>query len=93
MPIAGTLPTPLIVGLGEAARIAKEDMHLDSVRPVHIEYSKSVLLRDMSAYTRLQAWVIRLGNRLRERIMAQIPDVVLNGDADVRFATMNLHIQ
>lgn len=58
---SGTLPTPLIVGLGEAARIAKEDMHLDS------------------------AWVIRLGNRLREGIMAQIPDVVLNGDADSRY--------
>jgi cysteine desulfurase len=31
---SGTLPTPLCVGLGEAAKIAKEDMHFDNA---HIE--------------------------------------------------------
>lgn len=29
---SGTLPTPLVVGMGEAARIAKEDLHYDLAR-------------------------------------------------------------
>ncbi len=29
---SGTLPTPLVVGLGEAARIAKEEMHMEAER-------------------------------------------------------------
>lgn len=33
---SGTLPTPLVVGLGEAARIAKEDMQKDNDRIRHL---------------------------------------------------------
>jgi len=58
---SGTLATPLVVGFGEACRIAEEDMESDTA---HVEH---------------------LSNILRKGILEDIPDVVLNGDAEHRY--------
>jgi len=58
---SGTLPSQLIVGLGEACRIAQNEMKFD------------------------HEWVTYLGHRLKDGIMSQIPDVVLNGDNEKRY--------
>lgn len=58
---SGTLPTPLVVGLGSACRIAKEELQRDSVR---IKY---------------------LYDRLVEGLFKRIPNIVLNGDPNLRY--------
>lgn len=58
---SGTLPHPLIAGLGVACEIAQKDMTAD------------------------RKWVDHLSNRLKDGIMSQIPEVILNGDADKRY--------
>ncbi len=57
---SGTLPAPLVVGLGEAARIAKAEMAMDHEK---IKY---------------------LSNKLYNAIVAEVPDVFLNGDKEQR---------
>lgn len=56
---SGTLPTPLVVGLGEAAAIASREMQQDA------------------AHTR------RLRERFLEKVLANVPDVHLNGDPEL----------
>ncbi|KAK7114717.1 cysteine desulfurase-like isoform X2 [Littorina saxatilis] len=55
---SGTVPTPLVVGLGAACEVAGKEMEYDSK---HIEM---------------------LSNRLVNRIMAECPSVIRNGDKD-----------
>lgn len=57
---SGTLPTPLVVGLGEAASIAKQEMQKD------------------------YAHVKRLSDKFYNAIVANVPDVYLNGDKEKR---------
>jgi len=57
---SGTLPAPLIVGLGEACRLAAAEMTDEAVR-----------LAD-------------LRRRLLERLVADIPGIAINGNADAR---------
>ena len=57
---SGTLPTPLCVGLGEACRIAQEEMGAEAER-LHM-----------------------LSNRFYQAIMAELPEVYLNGDPNQR---------
>lgn len=65
---SGTLPTPLVVGLGEACRIARLEREA--------EMPRLAALRD----------------RLRARLEAAIPGLVLNGAADGRLAC-NLNVR
>lgn len=58
---SGTLPTAIVVGFGEAARIARAEMEYDL------------------AHTK------RLSDRLYKGVTEEVPDVVLNGNRDVRF--------
>lgn len=55
---SGTVPTPLVVGLGEACELAGREMEYDSK---HIQ---------------------KLSKRLIDRIMAECPQVIRNGDPD-----------
>ncbi|KJV68819.1 IscS subfamily cysteine desulfurase [Candidatus Neoehrlichia procyonis] len=57
---SGTVPTPLAVGLGEAARIAQQEMQEESIR------------------------LKKLRDILYNKIVNNIPYVVLNGDYDQR---------
>ncbi len=57
---SGTVPTPLAVGLGEAAAIAKKDMAIENER------------------------IRALSDRFYNAVVAQIPDIFLNGDKDNR---------
>jgi cysteine desulfurase len=52
---SGTLPVPLIVGLGRAAELAREGLASDAPR------------------------VRRLRDRLLDRVLASVPDVIVNG--------------
>ncbi|KAK1800004.1 hypothetical protein P4O66_006505 [Electrophorus voltai] len=58
---SGTVPTPLVVGLGAACQIAQQEMEYDHGR------------------------VSELANRLVQRIMSDVPYVILNGDAEQRY--------
>jgi len=58
---SGTLPTSLIVGLGEACKVAAKEMESDSQH------------------------VRKLYDRLYSKITQELPDVVLNGDAQSRY--------
>ncbi|KAG9509627.1 Cysteine desulfurase, mitochondrial [Fragariocoptes setiger] len=53
---SGTVPTPLVVGLGAACEISLQEMDYD------------------------HEWVTKLSNRLLERVQAEIPHVIRNGD-------------
>jgi len=53
---SGTVPTPLVVGMGAACRVAQEEMEYDSAR------------------------VEKLANRLIDKVMAECPQVIRNGD-------------
>nr|KAG5712636.1 hypothetical protein BaRGS_029691 [Batillaria attramentaria] len=55
---SGTVPTPLVVGLGAACELAGKEMEYDSKR------------------------ITELSNRLVNRIMAECPQVVRNGDPE-----------
>ncbi|XP_070575777.1 cysteine desulfurase-like [Ptychodera flava] len=55
---SGTLPAPLVVGLGAACEIAQEEMEYD--------------------HKRIKA----LSDRLVNRIMSEVPQVIRNGDAE-----------
>lgn len=57
---SGTLNVPGIVGMGEAARLAKAEMADESAR------------------------LGKLRDRLQERILAVLPDAVINGDIEAR---------
>lgn len=57
---SGTLPTPLVVGLGKAAEIARKEMREDNER------------------------ITRLSQKLYNAIVANVPDVYLNGDKEKR---------
>jgi cysteine desulfurase len=59
---SGTLPAPLIVGLGEACRLAQQEMADEAVR------------------------IGSLRARLADRLVADIPDVVINGSLSSRIA-------
>jgi len=61
---SGTLNVPGIVGMGEAARIAKAEMATE--------------------IPRIQA----LRDRLQQRLLARLPDAVLNGDEAARLPTL-----
>ncbi|XP_015220560.2 cysteine desulfurase [Lepisosteus oculatus] len=58
---SGTVPTPLVVGLGAACEIAQQEMQYDHRR------------------------ISMLADRLLGKIMAGIPDVVMNGDPEKRY--------
>ena len=58
---SGTVPTPLAVGLGEACRIAKEEMEYD------------------------HAYISRLSERFKNKIMSELEDVIFNGDPDTNY--------
>lgn len=64
---SGTVPTPLVVGLGEAAAIARREMVEESER------------------------VTRLSKKLYDGIVANVPDVFLNGDKEQRISS-NLNV-
>ncbi|XP_016099406.1 cysteine desulfurase, mitochondrial-like isoform X1 [Sinocyclocheilus grahami] len=58
---SGTVPTPLVVGLGAACEIAQQELEYD------------------------HKCVTVLANRLVQKIVSEIPDVVMNGDPDQRY--------
>ena len=58
---SGTVPTPLAVGLGEACRIAKEEMEYD------------------------HAYISKLSERFKNKIMSELEDVIFNGDPDTNY--------
>uniref|UniRef100_A0A673HD50 cysteine desulfurase n=1 Tax=Sinocyclocheilus rhinocerous TaxID=307959 RepID=A0A673HD50_9TELE len=58
---SGTVPTPLVVGLGAACEIAQQELEYD------------------------HKCVTVLANRLVQKIVSEIPDVVKNGDPDQRY--------
>ncbi|XP_037535604.1 cysteine desulfurase, mitochondrial [Nematolebias whitei] len=58
---SGTVPTPLVVGLGAACSIAQKEMEYDHQR------------------------VSMLANRLVQKIMSEIPQVIMNGDPEQRY--------
>ncbi|XP_059561999.1 cysteine desulfurase [Myotis daubentonii] len=53
---SGTVPTPLVVGLGAACEVAQQEMEYDHKR------------------------ISKLAERLIQKIMKSLPDVVMNGD-------------
>ncbi|KAI0212032.1 Cysteine desulfurase, mitochondrial [Lamellibrachia satsuma] len=55
---SGTVPTPLVVGIGAACALAQEEMEYDSRR------------------------IKMLSQRLLDKIMANIPEVIRNGDSE-----------
>ncbi|KAK2188931.1 hypothetical protein NP493_119g03036 [Ridgeia piscesae] len=55
---SGTVPTPLVVGIGSACALAQEEMEYDSRR------------------------IRMLSQRLLDKIMTNIPDVIRNGDSE-----------
>ncbi|XP_028667834.1 cysteine desulfurase, mitochondrial [Erpetoichthys calabaricus] len=59
---SGTVPTALVVGLGAACEIAKQEMESDHKR------------------------IKMLSERLVQKIMSEIPDVVMNGDPEQRYS-------
>lgn len=59
---SGTLPAPLCVGMGEACRVAREDMPAESER------------------------IRMLAQKLHNGVNERIPDVILNGDPEKRYA-------
>ncbi|XP_056294001.1 cysteine desulfurase, mitochondrial [Pseudoliparis swirei] len=59
---SGTVPTPLVVGLGAACSVAQQEMEYDHDR------------------------VSMLANRLVQKITSELPDVIMNGDAEQRYA-------
>ncbi|XP_017286912.1 cysteine desulfurase, mitochondrial [Kryptolebias marmoratus] len=58
---SGTVPTPLVVGLGAACSVAQKEMEYDHQR------------------------VSMLANRLVQKIMSEIPEVIMNGDPEQRY--------
>ncbi|XP_022264876.1 cysteine desulfurase, mitochondrial isoform X2 [Canis lupus familiaris] len=55
---SGTVPTPLVVGLGAACEVAQQEMEYDHKR------------------------ISKLADRLTQKIMKSLPDVVMNGDPE-----------
>lgn len=55
---SGTVPTPLVVGLGAACEVAQQEMEYD------------------------HKWISKLSERLVQKIMKNLPDVVMNGDPE-----------
>ncbi|XP_054429802.1 cysteine desulfurase isoform X1 [Pteronotus mesoamericanus] len=55
---SGTVPTPLVVGLGAACEVAQQEMEYDHKR------------------------ISKLAERLTQKIMKSLPDVVMNGDPE-----------
>ncbi|KAM6163839.1 cysteine desulfurase [Rhynchocyon petersi] len=55
---SGTVPTPLVVGLGAACEVAQQEMQYDHER------------------------ISKLAERLIQKIMKSLPDVVMNGDPE-----------
>uniref|UniRef100_A0AC11AZ10 NFS1 cysteine desulfurase n=1 Tax=Ovis aries TaxID=9940 RepID=A0AC11AZ10_SHEEP len=55
---SGTVPTPLVVGLGAACEVAQQEMEYDHKR------------------------ISKLAERLIQKIMKSLPDVVMNGDPE-----------
>uniref|UniRef100_A0A673TMZ3 cysteine desulfurase n=1 Tax=Suricata suricatta TaxID=37032 RepID=A0A673TMZ3_SURSU len=55
---SGTVPTPLVVGLGAACEVAQQEMEYDHKR------------------------ISKLAERLTQKIMNSLPDVVMNGDPE-----------
>uniref|UniRef100_A0A8C8YMZ5 Cysteine desulfurase n=1 Tax=Prolemur simus TaxID=1328070 RepID=A0A8C8YMZ5_PROSS len=55
---SGTVPTPLVVGLGAACEVAQQEMEYDHKR------------------------ISKLSERLIQKIMKSLPDVVMNGDPE-----------
>nr|XP_020466874.1 cysteine desulfurase, mitochondrial [Monopterus albus] len=58
---SGTVPTPLVVGLGAACSVAQQEMEYDHCR------------------------VSMLAKRLVQKIMSEVPDVIMNGDPEQRY--------
>lgn len=96
---SGTVPTPLAVGLGAACSIAQQEME---VKKRNKEKNPPKV---NSAVRRSDSWclclcpgqqydhqrVSMLANRLVQKIMSAIPDVVMNGDPSQRYPGTYTH--
>uniref|UniRef100_A0A5F9CSC4 Cysteine desulfurase n=1 Tax=Oryctolagus cuniculus TaxID=9986 RepID=A0A5F9CSC4_RABIT len=58
---SGTVPTPLVVGMGAACEVAQQEMEYDHER------------------------ISKLAERLTQKIMKSLPDVVMNGDPEQHY--------
>ncbi|TWW62820.1 Cysteine desulfurase, mitochondrial [Takifugu flavidus] len=87
---SGTVPTPLAVGLGAACSVAQQEIE---VKPTIIPWKVTDMVarsdpRCLCLCTGEQydhQRVSMLANRLVQKIMSAIPDVVMNGDPNQRY--------
>lgn len=93
---SGTVPTPLAVGLGAACSIAQQEME---VKPTIIPWKVNGMMApsDPSCLCLCMGEqydhqrVSMLANRLVQKIMSAIPDVVMNGDPNQRYPGTHTH--
>lgn len=85
---SGTVPTPLVVGLGAACSIAQQEMEVKNKQTKQPKIWKQNLILWYIVYVYLQndhQRVTMLANRLVQKILSTIPDVVMNGDPEQRY--------
>lgn len=85
---SGTVPTPLVVGLGAACEIAQQELEVETSELVKLSSASLSLLTCVSFPVYFQydhKRVTVLANRLVQKIMSEIPDVMMNGDPDQRY--------
>uniref|UniRef100_A0A3B1J2L1 Cysteine desulfurase n=1 Tax=Astyanax mexicanus TaxID=7994 RepID=A0A3B1J2L1_ASTMX len=80
---SGTVPTPLAVGLGAACELAQQEM--EQVFLLGGKTCKAKLTKQKLFICYDHARVSMLATRLVQKIMTEIPDVVMNGDPDQRY--------
>lgn len=90
---SGTVPTPLVVGFGEACEIANHEMKVENIffyfrfvrhcvrnECIHFPMGFSSFLFFSFQYD--HEWMELLSKRLLDKLMSKIPQVVRNGDAE-----------
>ncbi|KAI0690585.1 pyridoxal phosphate-dependent transferase [Cytidiella melzeri] len=95
---SGTLATPLVVGIGEAARLAKLEMALSedigagvlSIWIVHFPGGMFRIFVEPSFLQRDSARIKELSDRLVNKINAQVEHVIRNGDVNGYHGCVNL---
>lgn len=75
---SGTVPTPLVVGLGKACELCLTEMTVSG--PVVMNVRRAIYHRDVALFQYDHEHVSKLAKRLIDTVMAALPDVVRNGD-------------
>lgn len=77
---SGTVPTPLVVGLGAAVEVAMKEMNVCRTISTNLLSSEHRVDMFMLSFQYDHKWMEYLSTRLIDKIMSNLPCVVRNGD-------------